>query len=211
MTIYVATTNKGKLRDFTAAAGTLHDNPITLESLPGLATIPAPAEDDPTFAGNACIKAVYYSQLVPDFLVIADDSGLEVDALHGAPGVRSARYADDAAFETGADLPLDERNNLCLLHALAAISPPHRTARYRCVLIAARNGTVIAEGEGSVDGTILSSPRGTEGFGYDPLFYLPSLDKTMAEIDAAAKLSLSHRGKAFRALIEDLNSSAYPS
>ena len=203
MTLYVATSNLGKLRDFSAASATLNGAPITLEPLPGLKDIPAPAEDEPTFAGNARLKAIYYSSISPDVLVIADDSGLEVDVLNGNPGVRSARYADDLHFGSST-LPLDERNNLCLLHALEGTPQPARTSRYRCVLSAARNGIVIAEGDGTVEGLILDSPRGTEGFGYDPLFYLPELDKTMAEIDAAAKLSLSHRGRAFRSLIETL-------
>jgi len=203
MTLYVATSNKGKLRDFSAASATLHGEPITLEPLPGLKDIPAPAEDEPTFAGNARLKAIYYSRLAPDSLVIADDSGLEVDALNGDPGVRSARYADDHNFGSPS-LPLDERNNLCLLHALDGTPQPNRTARYRCVLAAAQNGAVIAEGDGTVEGLILHAARGTEGFGYDPLFYLPPFDRTMAEIDAATKLSLSHRGRAFRSLIETL-------
>jgi XTP/dITP diphosphohydrolase len=203
MILYVATTNKGKLRDFSAAAATLHGEPIALEPLPGLKEIPAPAEDEPTFAGNARVKAIHYSRLAPDVIIIADDSGLEVDALHGAPGVRSARYAEDAGFTEGATP--DERNNLCLLAALANTSPSHRTGRYKCVLTAAKNGEVIAEGEGMVEGQILGAPRGNDGFGYDPLFFLPELNKTMAEIDAATKLSLSHRGRAFRALIEKLS------
>ncbi|MBS1798496.1 MAG: non-canonical purine NTP pyrophosphatase [Acidobacteria bacterium] len=201
MTLYIATSNPGKLRDF-AAANTHH---IPIESLPNLASIAPPPEDEPSFAGNARCKAIYYSRLAPDAIVIADDSGLEADALHGAPGVRSARYADDLGVQTGSDLPLDERNNLCLLQALIKMPRPDRTGRYRCVLSAARNGEVIAEGDGSVEGLILASPRGAGGFGYDPLFYLPALDKTMAEIDAATKLTLSHRGRAFRELIDALN------
>jgi XTP/dITP diphosphohydrolase len=203
MTLYVATSNPGKLRDFSAVSTTLNGEPLILEPLPGLKDIPAPAEDEPTFAGNARLKAIYYSSISPDVLVIADDSGLEVDVLNGDPGVRSARYADDVHFGSST-LPLDERNNLCLLHALVGTPQTDRTSRYRCVLSAARNGIVIAEGDGTVEGLILDSPRGTKGFGYDPLFYLPELDKTMAEIDAAAKLSLSHRGRAFRSLIEIL-------
>ncbi|MDE1175635.1 MAG: non-canonical purine NTP pyrophosphatase [Edaphobacter sp.] len=202
MIIYVATTNQGKLRDFAAAAATRNREPIQLAPLPGLKEIPAPAEDESTFAGNARIKAIYYSKLSPGNIVIADDSGLQVDALNGAPGVRSARYAEDEGFPTGETL--DERNNLCLLAALAEIPATQRAARYRCVLSAARDGAVVAEGDGAVEGEILDAPRGTLGFGYDPLFYLPSLGKTMAEIDAATRLSLSHRGEAFRHLLRNL-------
>lgn len=207
MIFHVATTNKGKLGDFSAASATLHGEPITLEPLPGLKDILAPAEDEPTFAGNARTKAVYYSRLVPDLFVLADDSGLEVDALGGLPGVRSARYADDKSFGHS-DLSLDARNNLCLLEALRSVPAPKRTGRYRCVLTAARNGAVLAEGDGTIEGLILEAPRGQQGFGYDPLFLVPSLDITMAETDPVTKLSLSHRGRAFRALIEALRNLA---
>lgn len=203
MVLYVATTNKGKLGDFSAAAATLHGEPITLEPLPGLKDIPAPAEDEPTFAGNARIKALFYSRLAPHALVIADDSGLEVDPLNGNPGVRSARYAEDSNFNPPG-LSLDERNNQCLLHALKDVDQPLRTGRYRCVLAAAQDGSLLAEGDGTTEGLILTAPRGANGFGYDPLFYIPQLDRTMAEIDAVTKLSISHRGRAFRALIENL-------
>ena len=204
MTIYVATTNRGKLRDFAAAAGSLAGEPITLTPLPGLAEIPAPPEDEPTFAGNAGLKAAYYSSLAPSLLVVADDSGLEVDVLDGLPGVRSARYAEDTGFEVGGDLTLDQRNNLCLLDALKDIPDDQRRSRYRCVLAAARDGSVVAMGDGTVEGTILRTPQGTEGFGYDPLFYLHDYSKTMAEIDIDTKLLLSHRGRAFRALLKEL-------
>jgi XTP/dITP diphosphohydrolase len=165
--------------------------------------MPAPAEDELTFSGNARIKALYYSCLASDLIVIADDSGLEVDALNAAPGVRSARYSEDMGYDSPG-LSLDDRNNQCLLHALEAVGQPHRTGRYRCVLAAAQNGALLAEGDGTVEGTILNTPQGTSGFGYDPLFYIPRLELTMAEIDAATKLSLSHRGRAFRALISKL-------
>jgi XTP/dITP diphosphohydrolase len=200
MTIYVATTNPGKLRDFAAAA----DPRITLLPLPGLKHMDAPAEDELTFEGNARIKAIYYSQHMPGEIVLADDSGLEVDALNGAPGVRSARYADDLRFMTTSPLPVDERNNQCLLHALEAFPQEQRHGRYHCILAAARNGHVLAIGDGSVQGSVLSSPRGTEGFGYDPLFLVPEYGKTMAELDIKTKLAISHRGRAFRALAEAL-------
>ena len=200
MTIYVATTNPGKLRDFAAAA----DPRITLLPLPGLKELDAPAEDEPTFEGNARIKAIYYSEHMPGEIVMADDSGLEVDALDGAPGVRSARYADDEAFAPEASLSLDERNNLCLLHALEAIPQDQHQGRYHCVLAAARDGQVLAIGSGTVEGSVLTAPRGMQGFGYDPLFLIPEFEKTMAELDTKTKLTISHRGRAFTALTKAL-------
>ena len=201
MIIYVATTNPGKLRDFAAAA----DPRITLLPLPGLKELDAPAEDEPTFEGNARIKAIYYSEHMPGEIVMADDSGLEVDALDGAPGVRSARYADDEAFAPEASLSLDERNNLCLLQALKAIPQDQRQGRYHCVLAAARDGQVLAIGSGTVEGSVLTTPRGTQGFGYDPLFLIPEFEKTMAELDTKTKLTISHRGRAFTALTKALS------
>ena len=205
MTLYVATSNPGKLRDFSAAAAEVAEINTEILPLPGLAEIPAPPEDELTFDGNAHTKAIYYSNLSPGKIILADDSGLEVDALQGAPGVRSARYAEDVRFAAWPDLPLDERNNRCLLHALRNVPEAARQARYRCVLAAARNGHVLATADGSVSGVILLEPRGHSGFGYDPLFFLPALKKTMAEIDLQTKLSLSHRGRALRALLPQLS------
>ncbi len=201
MVLHIATSNPGKLRDFAAAA----TGNITLTPLPNLIEIPAPAEDEPTFEGNARLKAIYYSRHAPGQIVIADDSGLEVDALHGAPGVRSARYADDQKdhFQTEPNATTDERNNLCLLEALNKISGPHK-ARYHCVLAAARDGKILATGDGTVEGEILTTPQGNSGFGYDPLFYLPTQNKTMAELDVQTKLTFSHRGRAFAALLKAL-------
>jgi XTP/dITP diphosphohydrolase len=153
------------------------------------------------------MKAAYYSGFAPDMLVIADDSGLEVDALGGKPGVRSARYADDAGFDAPGST--DERNNLYLLRRLAPLGHGRIAAQYRCVIAAARNGKVLLTAEGTVEGEILSAPRGAGGFGYDPLFYLPELGKTMAEIDPEQKQKLSHRGKAFVHLLDQLHT-LYP-
>ncbi len=200
MILYIATTNPGKLRDFAAAT----PQEITLTPLASLSEIPPPIEDESTFDGNARTKAIYYSSLTPGAIVIADDSGLEVDALEGAPGVRSARYAEDSHFPSSPSSTTDERNNLCLLTALQNTPDERRQARYHCVLAAARNGKVLATGSGEVEGQILRTPRGTEGFGYDPLFYLPERDKTMAELDIQTKLSFSHRGRAFKALLDSL-------
>jgi XTP/dITP diphosphohydrolase len=210
MTLYIATSNPGKLRDFAAAA----TPNINLTPLPNLNQIPAPLEDEPTFEGNARLKALYYSRRDPGKIVIADDSGLEVDALHGAPGVRSARFADDHNFHPTeaaeppdnslAPLSTDQRNNLYLLSLLTGIPLTERSARYHCVLAAARDGKILAIGHGAVEGEILITPRGTQGFGYDPLFYLPEQHKTMAELDISTKLTFSHRGRAFAALLRHL-------
>ncbi len=200
MILYIATSNPGKLRDFAAAA----NSRISLTPLPGLNEIPPPHEDQPTFEGNARLKAIYYSQHLPNQIVIADDSGLEVVALAGAPGVRSARYADDQNFPGPPSSSPDERNNLCLLQALSQTPTTERQARYHCVIAAGRNGEVLAIGEGTVEGEILLSPRGDKGFGYDPLFYLPTHKKTMAELDITTKLAFSHRGRAFAALLNSL-------
>jgi XTP/dITP diphosphohydrolase len=132
--------------------------------------------------------------------VLADDSGLEVDFLTGAPGVRSARYAADAGFHE-ADSP-DANNNLLLLQQLAGVADNERGGRYRCALAVAQDGSPWLAAEGAVEGRILTAPRGSGGFGYDPLFYVPSLDHTMAEIDDRSRWTHSHRGRAFRALLE---------
>ncbi len=200
---YAATTSAGKLRDFRTAAQAFS---IDLDPLPRIAQIPAPSEDGDTFLANAATKAVYYSSFAPGELVIADDSGLEVDALGGAPGVRSARYAADAGLKDSPDANdnTDVWNNMLLIQKMDGIPAKLRTARYHCTLVAARDGEVIQVADGTVEGTILEAPRGTGGFGYDPLFYLPKLDKTMAEIDLETKLSLSHRGRAIVALLEKI-------
>jgi XTP/dITP diphosphohydrolase len=198
--LYAATTSQGKLRDFRTAAEA-HD--LMIEPLANLGDISAPEETGATFADNASLKAVYYSRFAPGELVLADDSGLEVDALDGAPGVRSARFAADSGLVDSPDANdnTDVWNNMILLQRLAGVLPARRTARYRCVLVAARDGEPLHTAEGAVEGLILEAPRGTGGFGYDPLFYLPALDRSMAEIDLETKLSLSHRGRAIAALL----------
>jgi XTP/dITP diphosphohydrolase len=202
--LYVATTNLGKLRDFRAAAQA-HD--LEIEPLPNLGEIVAPEEDGDTFKANATRKATYYSRFDRRVLVLADDSGLEVDALGGAPGVRSARFAADSGLVDSPDANdnTDVWNNMVLLQKMADIPFARRTARYRCVLAVARDGKLLQTAEGSVEGIVLDAPRGTGGFGYDPLFYLPDLDRTMAEIDLVTKLSISHRGRALAALLPMLS------
>jgi XTP/dITP diphosphohydrolase len=202
--LYAATTSQGKLRDFRTAA---EAHGLMIEPLPKLEEIPAPEEDGLTFAANATLKAIYYSRFAPGEWVLADDSGLEVDALNGAPGVRSARFAADAGVVDSPDANdnTDVWNNMELLLRLTGVHAEQRTARYCCVLAAARDGVVQHTAEGTVAGLILESPRGTGGFGYDPLFYLPALDLTMAELDLETKHTLSHRGRAFAALLPMLD------
>ena len=208
MTLYIATSNPGKLRDFAYAAENhlLNGELIRIEPLPNLANIPAPPEDEPTFERNARTKAMYYAAYAPGQFVLADDSGLEVTCLENAPGVRSARYADDVAFPHPPASTLDERNNAALLRSLDGVPEPCRQARYRCVLALARTdgqtpAQVLATAEGSLEGLILTATRGTLGFGYDPLFLIPELNQTMAELDPTTRLTLSHRGRALRSLL----------
>ena len=199
ITLYAATSNAGKLRDFAAAAE--DEKEIAIRPLPNLEAIAPPPEDELTFEGNARAKAIYYSRFLPGETVLADDSGLKVDSLAGEPGIRSARYAADAGFVTDSPATPDERNNLYLLARLKDLPVGRRDARYCCVLAAARDGECLLTAEGTVEGEILTAPRGKGGFGYDPLFYLPEIEKTMAEIDLATKHQLSHRGRALRTLL----------
>jgi XTP/dITP diphosphohydrolase len=198
--LYAATSSQGKLRDFRVAA---REHSLDLEPLPRLGMMPAPDETGDTFEANATLKAVYYSQFAAGALVMADDSGLEVDALNGEPGVRSARYAADAGLVDSPDANdnTDVWNNMMLLQRMQGVPVKKRTARYRCVLVVARDGEPLDTAEGAVEGLILDAPRGTGGFGYDPLFYLPPLGLTMAEIDLETKFALSHRGRALRSLL----------
>ena len=201
--LFAATTSQGKLRDFRAAA---HTHALEIEPMPNLEEIPPPEENGETFVANAILKAIYYSRFAHGALVLADDSGLEVDAIGGAPGVRSARFAADSGLVDSPDANdnTDVWNNMVLLQRLAEVPFAQRTARYRCVLACARDGQLLHSAEGSVEGIILEAPRGTGGFGYDPLFLLPGLNRTMAEIDLETKAGISHRGHALNALIEKM-------
>ncbi len=204
-TLYAATGNAGKLREFALNASR---ESLEVLPLPGLAAMPEPVEDAPDFLGNAILKALAYSRRARGLLVLADDSGLEVDSLGGRPGVRSARFADDLGFETGSGLGKDERNNRCLLSLLrekdtATEGRAGRQARFVCALAAARDGVLLHQAEGTVEGEILEGPRGADGFGYDPLFLTP-LGRTMAELEPGEKWAVGHRGRAFRALLETL-------
>ena len=195
--VFIATSSRGKLRDFAAAAGE-----IEVQSLPGFDSLPAATEDGATFEENARKKAEHYSGLAPGKLVLADDSGLEVEALAGAPGVRSARYAADQSSALAATLPADEANNARLLRELQNVPEEGRAARFVCVIAAARDGQTLAGFRGEAAGVIARAPRGAGGFGYDPLFYFPRLGKTFAELAPEDKAAVSHRGQAFRKFLE---------
>jgi XTP/dITP diphosphohydrolase len=192
--ILIATSNAGKLRDFAGAAASLG---IEIASIPDFASLPAVIEDGVTFEENARKKAESYSRAVPGEVVLADDSGLEVDALKGAPGVHSARYAADAPHLMNNNTD-DEANNARLLRELKDVPADKRSARFVCVIAAARDGQTLEVFRGEAEGTILNRPQGTNGFGYDPLFYFPQIQKTFAELTAEEKAQYSHRGAAFR-------------
>jgi XTP/dITP diphosphohydrolase len=189
-----ATSNAGKLREFRLAAEELCLKlPVEIELVPNFHGLPACVEDGATFGDNAAIKAVHYSRHYEGRL-FADDSGLVVDALDGAPGVYSARFSGPGAT--------DEANNRLLLERMRGVS--NRAAHFVCLIALAEAGRVVGLYAGSVSGVILEEPRGAGGFGYDPLFYCPPLGQTFGELDDAAKFSVSHRGQAFRRLLRAL-------
>lgn len=192
--VALATKNPGKVREI---AQIVVDAPIELVA-PDPAWIPPP-EDDPTYRGNALIKARSLVSLssVP---VLADDSGIEVDALDGAPGPRSARYAGDGAS--------DEENLHKLIEVVRRTPERARGARYRCVAVLVTPAGEEHVAQATVEGTLITEPRGSGGFGYDPIFVPAGSARTMAELSAAEKDAISHRGKAFRALIPALRSLA---
>ncbi|HYM74509.1 MAG TPA: RdgB/HAM1 family non-canonical purine NTP pyrophosphatase [Candidatus Dormibacteraeota bacterium] len=196
--ILIATSNPGKVRDF---AGAARPHGIEIAGIPNFASLPLAVEDGPTFEENARKKAEEYSRYVPGEIVVADDSGLEVDALGGAPGVHSARYAADEPRRADANTD-DHLNNARVLRELRAVPPEKRTGRFVCVLAAARDGKTLGVFRGVAEGIILDTPRGTNGFGYDPLFYFPAIRKTFAELSAEEKAHYSHRGAAFRQFLE---------
>jgi len=196
--VLIATSNPGKLRDFAGAAAS---QGIEISAIPNFACLPPVAEDGPTFEANARKKAEAYSGYVSGEIVLADDSGLEVDALGGAPGVHSARYAADAPHLADANSD-DQANNARLLRELKNVPAEKRTARFVCVIAAARNGRTLEVFRGQAEGMILDAPRGSNGFGYDPLFFFPQIQKTFAELSAEEKAKYSHRGAAFRKFLE---------
>lgn len=187
MTLYCATKNQGKLREFRLAAG----NGIDVQPLPGLPEIAPPEETGATFEENAIQKALYYGAHCAGYL-FADDSGLEVDALGGAPGVYSARYAGQGA--PGA------ANNALLLERLR--DAEDRTARFVCAIALVRGGELVRTFRGQVEGIILHEPRGSGGFGYDPLFFLPAFGCTFGEAALESKQTVSHRGQALNEMMK---------
>jgi XTP/dITP diphosphohydrolase len=193
--VLIATSNPGKLRDYAAAAA---PNEIEIAPVPGLDRIPKVVEDGATFDANARKKAEHYSRHAPGKIVLADDSGLMVDVLGGAPGVRSARYAAGP----GEVSSTDSANNRRLLRDLDPVPDPERTAQFVCAIAAARDGRTLATFHGAAQGHVLREPRGGGGFGYDPLFYFPALGKTFAELTPKEKAAVSHRGAAFRKFLE---------
>ena len=197
--ILIATSNAGKLRDF---AGAALRHGIKIGGIPDFSSLPPVVEDGLTFEANARKKAEAYSRYVPGEIVVADDSGLEVDALDGAPGVHSARYAapdlqNKEPHEADANAD-DDANNARVLRELKDVPHERRTGRFLCVLAAARDGKTLATFCRTAEGIILETARGSNGFGYDSLFYFPQIGKTFAELTAEEKSAYSHRGAAFR-------------
>jgi XTP/dITP diphosphohydrolase len=188
--LLVATTNPGKVREIKEILDGLDIELGTLGDHPG---VPEALETGSTFAENARMKALHYARAT-GLTTVAEDSGLAIDALDGAPGVHSARYNGNTYTEKFAHLfgELDRRR--------AADS----AARFVCALTLVRDGQVIFETEATVEGRITREPRGTNGFGYDPIFFYPPYGRTLAQVSTDEKLAVSHRGKAFRALREYL-------
>ena len=190
MRILIATTNPNKLREI---RGVMAGVPVALLSLADMPPVEEPEETGVTFQENARLKALYYAAHAADpLLTVAEDSGLVIDALDGDPGVRSARYLRP-------DAPYPERF-ADIFRRLDARRDQPRTARFICALAAVRDGVVVFETTGTIEGVIAAAPHGTGGFGYDPIFYYPPYGCTLAEVDDEAKLRVAHRGEAFRAL-----------
>ncbi|GAC1622923.1 MAG: XTP/dITP diphosphatase [Candidatus Acidiferrum sp.] len=197
--IVLASSNAGKLKEFTILAqGVPRGTNLKLFLMPEFASLPSFEENAPTFAENAAGKALHYSRFC-DKLVFADDSGLVVPALHGAPGVFSARYAGPGAS--------DAQKMQKLREELQGKSGTERNAYFVCAIVLALRGRVRAVVTDRADGEIVMEQRGAGGFGYDPVFYLPLLKKTFAELSAEEKHLHSHRGKAFRRLLATMSPS----
>ena len=196
MKLLIASRNRGKVIEIRSLLGLSLQKVVDVVTLAEMPSAQQPREDGKTFAENARLKALHYSK-AHRMLCIADDSGLAVEPLGGRPGVRSARYAGEGAS--------DASNNALLLHELSPFARPWKAA-FVCVAAAALPQRVVAEATGKVEGEILPEGRGRDGFGYDPLFFVPSLGKTMAELSTEEKNRISHRGIALRALIEEMKS-----
>jgi XTP/dITP diphosphohydrolase len=186
--ILIATANQGKFREIAAV---MADLPVQWMNLADLPPMPEPVENGSTFAENARLKALFYAR-AGELWALADDSGLEVDALGGRPGVFSARYAGEPRN--------DAANNAKLIGELSDMPLDKRTARFRCAMALASPEAVLAEAQGTVEGVIIDRPRGRNGFGYDPIFLIPSLGKTAAELGFEQKNRVSHRGQALIAI-----------
>lgn len=198
MKLMAATSNAGKLAELLRACeeeGAASE--FEIASLAGIRDIRPPKETGATYEENASLKAIYYSQFTGD-PVLAEDSGLEVAALDGAPGVRSARYAGEGAS--------DEENNALLLRAMKGME--ERSARFVSAVAVAQRGALLAGSRGTVAGWILDAPQGKHGFGYDPLFFYPPFGRTFAELDSERKFQVSHRGNALRSLVRALRATA---
>jgi XTP/dITP diphosphohydrolase len=186
--LILATTNRGKLREIGILLDGIPFDLVGLADSPGVAP---PEETGRTFAENARLKALYYARHTRE-LTVAEDSGLEIDALDGAPGVESARFG-------GAESSYPEKFAL-IYDALRARKAAGSTARFVCTLALARADGVLFEARGTVEGTIAPAPRGSGGFGYDPIFFYPPYGCTLAEASPEQKSAVSHRGQAFRKL-----------
>lgn len=196
--ILFATTNPHKVKEVREVLEPLGFHVVSLDTLPE--PVPEPEEDGDTFEENARIKAIAYAAATRT-ACLAEDSGLEVDALKGAPGVHSARYAG----ASGPRAERDEANNRKLLGAMQGVTPSERTARFVCCLcLCATDGTILAETRGTYEGVIAEAARGSNGFGYDPLLFLPDAGKTSAELTSEEKNARSHRGAAVRAMAKRL-------
>ena len=202
MKLVIATANAGKAREFREMLG---DSRFAWSDLASHREIPAVEETGATFRANAYLKASYYARAL-DCWALADDSGLAVDALGGKPGVHSARWAQ--INHTGGG---DADNNQTLLKQIENVPDSQRTARFVCVLaLSDPHGQIVLTVQDSVEGVLLRSPRGSNGFGYDPLFFFPQLGKTTAELEPDQKHAISHRGKALRRLRELMDRSPGP-
>ena len=192
MDIVIATNNLGKVKEFQSL---LAPYGYTVKSLKDFPEIEEVEETGTSFEENACMKGEYLAKVL-DCLVVADDSGLEVDALNGEPGVYSARYA---GLEKD-----DEKNLQLVLENLKDVAPENKTARFICVMALAKPGELTKTYRGVCEGMIIDEKKGTNGFGYDPIFYFPEYACTTAEMTCEQKGKISHRGKALRLLINDL-------
>ncbi len=188
MVLVVATTNPGKIREIRHVLG---GSGLELRTLADYPSIPEPHESGATFFENARLKALYYAAHTRE-LTVAEDSGLVIDALGGEPGVNSARYLGERAT-------YPERF-ACIYRELEARGQPQSAARFICALALVKDGQILFEAEGRVEGRIAAEPRGTNGFGYDPIFFYPPYGRTLGEVDSDRKMAVAHRGHAFRQL-----------